>query len=104
MRLGILFLDDRAGIAVKRKCAIAHLRMCQPNSSLPRSAISGMTTQLAQRYAVKFNSFAAVRPRMSALSSSLSGSENMVDGLQLVAAQHDLTGADLGHQMAERFG
>jgi hypothetical protein len=69
-----------------------------------------MTTQLAQRYAVKFNSFAAVRPRMSALSSSLSEAEaNMIDGLQLpgmgiVAAQHDLTGADLGHQMAERFG
>jgi len=38
-----------------------------------------------------------------------SGGENMVDGLQLpgigiVAAQHDLTGADLGHQMADRLG
>src|SRR3984957_18393082 len=35
--------------------------------------------------------------------------ENMVDRLQLkwigkVAAQHDLTGADLGHQMPDRLG
>jgi len=37
------------------------------------------------------------------------GGEDMVDGLQLpgigiVAAQHYLTGADLGHQMADRLG
>jgi hypothetical protein len=48
---------------------------------------------------------------MSAFSSSLSDAEAKIwstgmqlPGIGIIAAQHDLTGADLGHQMADRLG
>jgi hypothetical protein len=51
-----------------------------------------------------------VRPRISAFSSSLSDAESKIwstgascQGIGVVAAQHDLAGADLGHQMTDRF-
>jgi len=63
-----------------------------------------------QPYAASFRSFAAVLPRIAAFSSSLSEVQARCDrrmelpGVGIVAAQDDLAGADLGHEMADRFG
>ena len=61
-------------------------------------------------YASIPNSFAAVRPRMSALSSSLSevAGKDVVDrrelpGERIVAAEHDLPGAHLRREMTDRL-
>ena len=52
-----------------------------------------------------------MRPSISALSSSLSDAEAKMwstgcscQGIGIVAAQHDLAGADLGRQVADRLG